>query len=114
MHEYPITCEIIRIAKEHAERHEAKAVVQINLVIGDDSGFIGDSIEMYFEEIGRGTLCEGAHISIEYIKPKLECTGCKALFERTLFSFACPLCGLMGRPTSIGREFYVKSIEIET
>lgn len=114
MHEYSITCEIIRIAKEHAKQHKAKTVSQINLVIGEDSGFIGDSIQMYFEEIGRGTLCEGAHISVEYIKPKLECTGCKTFFERPLFSFTCPLCGQMGRPTSIGREFYVKSIEIET
>jgi hydrogenase nickel incorporation protein HypA/HybF len=114
MHEYPITCEIIRITEEHAKRYGAKAVSQINLVIGEDSGFIGDSIEMYFEEISKGTLCEGAHISIDYIKPKLECLVCEMLFERSPFSFKCPLCGQLGRITSFGKEFYVKSIEIET
>ena len=114
MHEYPITSEIIRVAEEHAANYQAKKVLKITLVIGDESGFIGDSIEMYFEEIGKGTLCEGASISIEYIKPKLECTACGELFERGLLSFKCPLCGGMGKPTSIGREFYMKSIEVET
>lgn len=113
MHEYPITCEIIGIAEDYAGRYGAKEVLQINLVIGDDSGFIGDSIEMYFEVIAKGTLCEGAHIEIEYIKPLLRCVGCQKLFERTSASFTCPSCHQIGRPTTIGKEFYIKSIEVD-
>jgi len=112
MHEYPITFEIIKIAESYGEKNNGERVVEIGLVIGEDSGFIGDSIEMYFDEIAKETICEGARISIKYVKPKLKCRNCKELFERRLFSFNCPSCGSLGEPTDIGKELYVEYIEI--
>jgi len=49
MHEYPITKRIIEISQEHANKHNAKEVKQINLVVGDYSGYVASSIELYFE-----------------------------------------------------------------
>jgi hydrogenase nickel incorporation protein HypA/HybF len=83
-------------------------------VVGDYSGFIGESIQMYFDVISEGTLCEGAKVNIERVKPKLQCSQCGTYFERKPFSFACPACGGEGRPTEIGKEFYIDSIEVET
>lgn len=114
MHEYPITLEIIGIAEEYARKNGAQSITKINLVVGDLSGFIGDSIQMYFDIIAAGTLAEGAVLEIERVRPRLRCSGCGNLFERRRFSFACPKCGQDGLPTEIGREFYLKSIEIET
>lgn len=113
MHEYPITQQIIKIAEKHATELCASQVKKIKLVVGDYSGFIGDSIQMYFDVISEGTLCEGAVIEIEHVKPKLRCTGCGALFERELLSFSCPECGAEGEPTKIGKEFYIDYIEVE-
>ena len=112
MHEYPITCEIIRIAEEHGIKNNASKIKKVVLVVGEYSGFVGDSIEMYFNEISKGTLCEGAEITIEHITPKLRCTKCGQLFEREFLSFNCTLCGGIGEPTEIGKEFYVDYIEI--
>ncbi len=114
MHEYSVACDIIRIAESKARENNALKVLNIGLVIGDYSGFIGDSIQMYFDEISRGTLCEEAIISIKHISPKLKCRECHKLFERQLFSFTCNECGGMGEPTDIGKEFYVEYIEVET
>ena len=113
MHEYPITQQIIKIAEDHAREAGAARVKTLRLVVGDYSGFIGDSIQMYFDVISEGTLCEGATIEIERVKPKLKCEKCGLYFERKLFSFSCPACGGEGRPTEIGKEFYIDSIEVE-
>lgn len=113
MHEFPITQQIIKIAEKHATELGASQIKSIKLVVGDYSGFVGDSIQMYFDVISEGTLCEGATVEIQRVKPKMKCTGCEELFERELLSFSCPKCGTDGEPTEIGKEFYIEFIEIE-
>ena len=113
MHEFPITQQIIKLAEEHATELGASRVKSIKLVVGEYSGFVGDSIQMYFDVISAGTLCEGAAVEIEPVRAKMRCTGCGELFEREFLSFSCPKCGADGEPTEIGKEFYIESIEIE-
>ncbi|MGH4122864.1 MAG: hydrogenase maturation nickel metallochaperone HypA [Clostridium sp.] len=112
MHEYSIACEIIRIAECNARDNGALKVLKIGLVIGDYSGFIGESIQMYFDEISVGSLCEGAIISMKHIHPRLKCRECHKFFETRSFSFICSYCGGIGQPTDIGKEFYVEYIEV--
>ena len=112
MHEYSVTCEIIRIAECTARKNGASKILKIGLAIGDYSGFIGESIQMYFDEISLGTLCEGAIISMKYIHPVLKCRECDKLFEAQPFSFICSDCGGVGQPTGVGNEFYVDYIEV--
>ncbi|WP_297023686.1 hydrogenase maturation nickel metallochaperone HypA [uncultured Dialister sp.] len=112
MHEYPVTLEIVRIA-ENTAREKGGLVKAIHLVVGEDSGFIGESIQMYFDVISEGTLCEGALLTIKDIKPKMKCDRCGRLFERKRFSFTCPYCGGDGSPTEVGKEFYIESIDLE-
>lgn len=114
MHEYPITQQIIKIAGEHCEKQGGSRVTKINLVIGDYSGYVGSSVQMYFDIISEGTICEGAQVAIQHVKPKLKCADCGALFEKQPLSFDCPKCGGQGGPTDIGKEFYIESIEIES
>ena len=112
MHEYPVTVQIVDIASETARNNNGR-VRRIDLVVGEDSGFIGESIQMYFDVVAEGTLCEGAQLFVEDVKPQLRCDNCGKLFERKRFSFQCPFCGGDGSPTEIGKEFYVKSVELE-
>ncbi|HWT27743.1 MAG TPA: hydrogenase maturation nickel metallochaperone HypA [Mobilitalea sp.] len=112
MHEYPITKRIIEVAQEYAVKNGAKEVKQINLVVGDYSGYVASSIELYFDIIAEGSLCWHAKLNIERVQPKLKCSKCGELFVRKPFSFECPFCGGEGGPTDIGQEFYIKSIEV--
>ncbi len=112
MHEYPITQRIIEIAGEYALKNNAEEVKVINLVVGDYCGYVASSIELYFDLIAEGSVCEKARLNIERIVPKLKCNSCGELFTRKPFSFECPLCKGQGLPTKIGQEFYIKSIEI--
>jgi hydrogenase nickel incorporation protein HypA/HybF len=112
MHEYPITERIIRIAEKRGAEAQASRVEAITLVVGEQSGFIGESIRMYFGIIAEGTLCEGAELVIKPVRPKLRCAACGAYFHREPLSFVCPECGGDGAPTGIGREFYIESISV--
>lgn len=112
MHEYPITQRIIEIAGEYAVKNNADEVKIINLVVGDYCGYVASSIELYFELIAAGTPCEKAKLHIERVVPKLKCNQCGELFVRKPFSFECPICSSEGSPTEVGKEFYIKSIEI--
>lgn len=114
MHEYSITQQIVKIAEENAKNHGAVRIERISLVVGELSGFIGESIQMYFDILAKGTLAEGAQLDISYVKPQLKCAKCNSYFYRKRFSFKCPECGGMGVPTEIGKEFYVKDIDICT
>lgn len=113
MHEYPITEQIVKIAEKHCKESDGRRVTKVNLVIGDYSGYVGDSVHMYFDLIAQDTLCDGAEVTIQHVKPKLKCSKCGHYFEKQLLSFACPKCGADGGPTEIGKEFYLESIEIE-
>ena len=108
MHEYSIAQSILQTAIEYAD---GAKVLQIDLVIGESSGILGESLRMYFDIFAENTLCEDAVIEIESVKPKLKCKVCKTLFVRKPFSFECD-CGGDGEPTDIGREFYIKSIRV--
>ena len=113
MHEFPITQQIIKKASEAAQKNQAVCVESITLVVGDYSGYISDSIQMYFDIIAEGTPCEGAKLNIIRVKPKLKCDLCGELFERQLYSFDCPKCKGTGEPTEIGKEFYIKDVVVK-
>jgi len=113
MHEYPITQQIIKIASQHCEKAGGSRVTKITLVIGDYSGYVGESVQMYFDIISQDTICDGAQVEIRRVEPKLKCPDCGELFKKQPMSFDCPKCGGQGGPTDIGKEFYIDSIEIE-
>jgi hydrogenase nickel incorporation protein HypA/HybF len=113
MHEYPITCQLVDLACSTAARLGAVRVRKITLVIGDDAGYVGDSIRLYFDAVAESTICAAADLEIVRVRPQLRCPDCGSLFSRQPFSFACPDCGADGHPTPVGKEFYMKSIEIE-
>lgn len=113
MHEYHEAIHIIEHAVEEAKKQGKSKVTKINLVIGESSGFSGDSIRMHFEDAAAGTICEGAEISVRPVKTMLRCPNCHELFVRRPFEFACPHCGTDGVPSEVGKEMSIESIEAE-
>lgn len=113
MHEYHEAIHIIEHAIEQARAEGKKKVTKINLVIGENSGFSGESIRMHFEEAAAGTICEGAEISVRTVKTMLRCPNCRELFVRKPFHFECPHCGTEGIPSEVGKEMSIDGIEGE-
>ncbi len=113
MHEYPLTQRIVRIALDAAKERGAARVSAVSLVVGETSGVIPESVQMYFDLIAENTPAAGAQLRVRVIKPEMHCPACDKNFIRPRFSFACPDCGTLGTPTDVGKEFYVDSVELE-
>jgi hydrogenase nickel incorporation protein HypA/HybF len=113
MHELPVTEEIMRIVLEHAREAKAHKVLQINLVIGDLTSFVSESIQFYFDFLSRDTEAAEAKLHIQRIPARARCYQCSAEFVPDGANWLCPECGALGGDVLSGREFYIESIEVE-
>lgn len=113
MHEYAVTKNMIEIASREAEAAGAQKILEIRLVIGDLSSIIDESVCMYFDIIGKGTIAEGAKLTFRRMPAKLECRSCGLEYEKPRSGFDCPSCGGEGRLLDKGKEFYIESMEVE-
>jgi hydrogenase nickel incorporation protein HypA/HybF len=114
MHEMSVTQSILEIVRRHGQQAGAQRVTAINLVIGDLTGFIDDSIQFYFDFLSKDTIAEGGTLNFERIEPRVRCGSCGAEYvppDSRLW--ACPECQALGGDVIAGREFHVASIEIE-
>jgi hydrogenase nickel incorporation protein HypA/HybF len=113
MHELPVTEQLVEIVLDHARKAKAERVLKINLVIGELSSFVGESIQFYFDVLSKGTEAENASLSISRIPATAKCRECKSEFNPGGMNWFCPTCGGPIEEVLEGREFYVESIEVE-
>jgi hydrogenase nickel incorporation protein HypA/HybF len=111
MHELSITESILSIALGAAG---GRRVTAINLVIGDLSSFVDDSVQFYFDILSRGTAAESAVLNFQRIPGTMVCGACGLRFEaKAPLLPACPACGSGQLLVTGGRELRVESIEVE-
>jgi hydrogenase nickel incorporation protein HypA/HybF len=112
MHELPVTQNILDIAIRYAG--DAKKITRINLVIGDLSSIVGDSVKFYWDMLSKDTIAEGAELHFIRIKTRFRCSECQHEFELSdSKEFTCPECGSIKVQVIAGKEFRMDSIEIE-
>ena len=114
MHELPVTQGVLGVAIEAAEKAGARRIVAIDLVIGNLSSIVDDSIQFYFEILSRGTPAEGAVLRFVRVAGTATCWECGAEFTVTPpLPSACPECGSVRLQVNGGKECRVESIEVE-
>ncbi len=113
MHELAITQSMLDLVLEEANKTGAGKVQKINLVLGDMSGIVGDSVQFYFEFLSKGTSAEGASVSFRKIPTQARCRECGEVFTPQEFDWACPKCHKVSVEITAGKELYVESIEVE-
>ena len=80
MHELPVVEDMIKTLDRTSEEKGILKIREINLVIGELSGIIGECVQMYFDMLSKGHSCEGAVLKFEHIPAMLKCTSCGAEF----------------------------------
>ena len=113
MHELPVTQNILEIALRNANDATANRVRTIDVVIGELSSFIDDSIIFYWDIISKGTIAEGSTLNFRRVALKLECTICSQQYSPKSEQVQCPNCGSNQFKIVSGKEFYVEAIEID-
>lgn len=114
MHELPITENILRIALEYAEKSGATRVTDLNLVIGQLSSVVDDSVQFYWDIVSKDTLCEGATLHFERIPAEMRCLDCGHIYTISRGIEACPHCESFRLKVHAGEAFRLESIDIET
>lgn len=114
MHELPVTQSILNIVMEAAQRAGAPQILAVDLVIGDLSSIVDDSVQFYFDILSKDTIAEGATLRIRREAATAVCLDCGAQSSVSApLMPVCAVCGGARLKVSGGREFYIESIEVE-
>lgn len=113
MHELSVTQSLLDIALRHAEKAEAKRVTDLNIVIGDLSSMVDDSIQFYWDVIAAGTIAEQARLHFRRVPAELQCNTCFQTYRPTDKELVCPNCQGVGARIIKGEEFFLESIDVE-
>jgi hydrogenase nickel incorporation protein HypA/HybF len=114
LHELPVTQGVLDLVLETARNNGSRRVMAVDLVIGDLSSIVDDSVQFYFDILSKGTIAEGAELRFERVSATATCMDC-GLSEavRAPLSPFCSGCGGSRLRIEGGREFQVASIEVE-
>jgi hydrogenase nickel incorporation protein HypA/HybF len=116
MHEMPMTESILNIVLKHAAAGEARKVVSIYLQIGELTDLEEKWLQRYFDYLSKGTIAEGAVLKIEKIPAVVQCSKCSESYQiQPVYTadHTCPACGAGSGTLISGREYYIKSMEVQ-
>jgi hydrogenase nickel incorporation protein HypA/HybF len=113
MHELSVTQSILDIAIEHAEKAGASRISQIDLIIGEMSGIVNESVSLYFDYLSKDTIAAGATLAFEPRPTVFCCQDCGTTYHPESFEWDCPACESINFEILSGREFQIASILVD-
>lgn len=113
VHELSIMSHLLGMVEEEAARVHATRVVGINLVVGDRTHVVDDSLLFCFDLLAADTVAQGAQLHITRTATQFHCER-DGDYTPAGDDFRCPACQEPGALTERGNELLVQSIEVET
>jgi hydrogenase nickel incorporation protein HypA/HybF len=114
MHEMPVIKEIMKTVKRYARKKSIRKVSKINLVVGELSSIVDDSMEYYFQILSKSTVAENAVLSIKRTQAIAVCSVCNSKIPTSLpLPDSCCKCQSKNIKIDGGLEFFIDSIEVE-
>lgn len=113
MHEFSLASDIVDIVTQSAVNAEAKKVLSITLEIGEISGVEEPALMTALDSLMPGTIMEMAKIEVIKTQGLARCNECKTEYEIKDMFTLCPVCNSYYKEIISGKEFNVKSLDIE-
>ena len=114
MHELPATRGILAVALDTAREVNAVRVTSIDILIGEMTSLVDDSVQFYFDILAKDTLAAGARLNFKREPGLGMCLGCGQTFAvKPPLDPECPHCSAYAVRVSGGNRFFVESIEVD-
>ncbi|QSR88543.1 hydrogenase maturation nickel metallochaperone HypA [Methylacidiphilum caldifontis] len=113
MHELSLCESLVSLLEEEAYKAGFHAVKKIVLKVGPLALIEPEAMKFSFEVVSKGTVAEGAELSIEWIAVKAYCLSCQKEVLAKNIGDSCPCCGAVMILSEEGKEMKVESIEVE-
>jgi hydrogenase nickel incorporation protein HypA/HybF len=124
MHELSITRSLLDQALLEAERHGAKRIGRIRLLLGEGGGVVPDCVQFYFDEMKKETMAAEAQLEFKRVPLRIRCPKCGAEWglpagglspngdcHQNPFEGMCS-CNAGGEVVS-GQELVIESIDVD-
>ncbi|GAA3379034.1 hydrogenase maturation nickel metallochaperone HypA [Streptomyces sannanensis] len=111
MHELSIAIAVVEAVDELARRHDADAVDEVRLRVGELAGVEPDALDFAFEVAREGTLLSTARFTVERVAAVVRCAPCAVEFHPgTPPNLLCPQCDGGSVEVLAGRELELAGV----
>lgn len=122
MHEFSFAMNIFKVAEATAIKYNAKKITEVLLEIGELTLIVPELLQRSFEMATKGSIAEGAKLTITITPGKIQCRDCSKISEVTLTRdaqltglqlFQCSHCQSNNTEIIEGKKANVKNIKIQ-
>lgn len=113
MHEISLVSGILKVLQDKVKEFNFQRVLQVNLTVGEMTNVEEGTLTAAFEVCTEGTVFSAAKLAFERVPVRGKCRRCEAEFTVCNYHFQCPQCGGQTIDIIAGKEFFIKSIEVE-
>jgi hydrogenase nickel incorporation protein HypA/HybF len=122
MHEFSFAYNIFKVAEATALKYNAKRITEVILEIGELTLIVPELLQRSFDMATRGSIAEGAKLTIAILPGKIQCRDCSKNSVVTLTKdaqltglqlFQCTHCGSNNTEIIEGKKANVKNIKIQ-
>jgi hydrogenase nickel incorporation protein HypA/HybF len=122
MHEFSFAYNIFKVAEATAIKNNAKKITEVLLEIGELTLIVPELLQRSFEMATKGSIAEGAKLTIEITPGKVRCRDCNKNSVVSLTKdaqltglqlFKCSHCDSSNTEIIEGKKANVKNIKIQ-
>ena len=122
MHEFSFAFNIFKVAEATAIKYNAKKITEVLLEIGELTLIVPELLKRSFDMATRGSIAEGAKLTITITPGKIQCRDCSKISNVTLTRdaqltglqlFQCSHCESNNTEIIEGKKANVKNIKIQ-
>lgn len=122
MHEFSFAYNIFKIAEATAVKYKAQKITEVLLEIGELTLIVPELLQRSFEMATKGSMAEGAKLTITITPGKIQCRDCNKISEVSLNRdaqltglqlFKCTHCESNNTEIIEGKKANVKNIKIQ-